>query len=128
MSKRAKDAAYRNPGFMGGLCAVCRKKMRNYQHADYPSMCDGCRMTRLKPFEVQPSDIGDVSTARSAGLDVVLKQALSPSEMKEAREIARKMFERDMAKLDEGKKPVQNLKAGLHPALQRMFNKQETGK
>lgn len=45
-AKMVKDL-YRNPQYKGGKCSVCRKRMRDYMHAEYPHMCAHCLKTRV---------------------------------------------------------------------------------
>jgi hypothetical protein len=39
---------YRDPGFLDGLCASCRKRQRVFDHEFYPNMCDKCRNSRVR--------------------------------------------------------------------------------
>lgn len=64
----------------------------------------------------------DVSTARSAGMDVVIERNFSPKELAEAGRLAREKLKQ----LGIDTKPrVQNLNGELDPRLKALFNKQE---
>lgn len=56
---------YRNPAFLNGKCACCRKRLRNFKHEYYPSMCDNCREVRIKdrPITRPLQRIPDMSVA-----------------------------------------------------------------
>jgi hypothetical protein len=41
---------FRQAGYMGGRCVVCRTRMRKIDHPTKPHMCDHCRETRTKPL------------------------------------------------------------------------------
>lgn len=42
----AQQVMYRNPLYLNGKCVCCRKRMREFTHRFYPSMCAPCRETR----------------------------------------------------------------------------------
>lgn len=43
-----KQMLYRNPTYLGGRCACCIKRQRNFNHEFYPSMCDHCIAARSR--------------------------------------------------------------------------------
>jgi hypothetical protein len=110
-------------------------------------MCAKCCNSRTQPLKgKRTSRIEDVGTARGVGAQAILNSHLTAREQDEVREIARKMFERDLARLkgqplvkpEEPKRKcvhgygidhcgkevdVQNLNVQLDPRIQAILNK-----